>query len=243
MNFITIVVIIAVIYCIYKILPLFFRVLANNAFASGNCEKAAEFYKLSYKISNGKTYYGQTYAILLMRMERFSEAEKLLNEMISKGLKAADKFSARVFRCMAWDKLQKNEAALEEAEELFEQVKNTQTYSLLGYLRQKNGDSALDFCIEAYEYNCDDRDICDNLTAAYIMEKEWEKAENLAKTLREKYPEFVEGFYRSAVIAKHCGKLEQASEYAERAANGKRNGLTTVSCDEINALRKEIENA
>lgn len=243
MKIITVIAAFAAVYCIFKAIPSVFKIAANNAFSNGDCEKAVELYKKAYVISGKKPYYGITYAILLMRAESFFEAENVLNEMILKGMKPTDKLSAKVFRCMAWDKLGKNEDALEEAEELFEQCKNTQTYSLLGYLRQKNGDSALDFCLEAYEYNSDDRDICDNLTAAYIMNGDWKEAEKLASLLRKKYPEFVEGFYRSAVIARQCGDFKKAAEYAESAANGKRNGLTTVSREEIQALREEIENA
>lgn len=238
---ITLAAVILLIYGIFRMIPAVLGIMGNKAFADGDMKKAIRLYK---KASQMSARHAKMYAVLLMRDGSFREAETILNGIIlDRKTKPADAVSAKVYRAMAQNKLGKTEEALENAEELFEDVKNTQIYSLIGYLRQENGDAALQVCEEAYDYNSDDRDICDNLVNAYIMTGDYKKAEETAAELREKYPEFVEGFYHSALIAKECGDYKKAAEYAEAALKGKRNALTTVSEEKINALKEEIKNA
>ena len=125
----------------------------------------------------------------------------------------------------------------------FASVKNTLTYALLGYLRQSMGDPSLDFCLEAYDYNDDDRDICDNLTVAYYMTGDLDSAEEMAKAEREKFPAFVEGFYHSAQIAAKKGDKKSALEFLDEIKNCNRTVMTTVSVDDIEALKEELKNA
>lgn len=231
-----------VIFGIYKLIPGILAAKGNSAYADGDVNKALDYYKKSVKFS-GRNADKNSYALMLMRVGEFGEAEKVLNEVILYGEKPAEKTNAKIFRCMLYEKTDRLTEAIEEAEEIFATMKNTLVYGMICYLRQLKGGAELDLCLEAYDYNADDRDICDNLAVAYIRLGDIEKAKEITDDLREKFPTFVEGFYHSAMVAKMCGEKELALTYLDEIKNCGRTMMTTVSEEEIDALREEIENA
>lgn len=241
----TIVIIIAAILifmAVKSFVPVFFAAKGSGAYAQGDIKTAISYYKKA--AAYGKAEHKINYALMLMRDGAFRDAETVFNSMIlDSAVPANDKLKAKLYRCMLYEKTDRLDDALEDAEEIFERIRNTTVYGVLGYLRQKKGGAELEFCLEAYDYNSDDRDICDNLTLAYIRSGELEKAKNLAGEIREKFPTFLEGFYRSAVIANMMGDKAAAKEFLDQTKNCTRNLLTTVSEEEIEQLRKEIENA
>lgn len=229
---------------IYKLIPGIFVAKGNAAYSDGDIKKTLEYYEKAIKLSGGNAQHKTAYSVMLMRTGDFKKAEQLLNEVILYGgAKPNEKINAKLFRCMVYQKTDRFDEALEDAEEIFETFKNTTVYGLIGYLRQLKGGAELDLCLEAYDYNSDDRDICDNLVVAYIRSGELKKAEKIAKDLRENFPAFVEGFYHSAIIAKIRGEKALAKEYLEAIKDCKRTMMTTIREEEINALREEIENA
>ncbi len=243
MNYIILIVMaILIIAGVYKLIPGILAAKGNAAYADGDTKKALEYYKKSMSFS-GKSADKTSYALMLMRIGEFKEAERILNEVVLYGRKPLEKTNAKLFRCMVYQKTDRLSEALEDAEEIFENFKNTTVYGMIGYLRQLKGGAELDLCLEAYDYNSDDRDICDNLAVAYIRSGDLEKAEEITADLRERFPTFLEGFYHSAVVAKMRGNYALAKEYLEDIENCRRTMMTTVSEEEINALKEEIKNA
>lgn len=233
-----------VIFGLYKLAPSFFALLGNNAFAEGDIEKAARHYETASKIFGGNSEAKAIYALMLMRQEKFLEAEQALNEIIlDEKIEAKDKIAAKTYRCMLYQKTDRLDEAIADGEELYKNFKTTAVYGMLGYLKLLAGGANLEFCLEAYEYNSDDRDICDNLVLAYIRSGEFEKAENLLQSLREGYPTFAEAFYHSALLAKMQGDKESAKRYLACIDECSRNGMTTVTDDDILLLKEELENA
>ena len=244
MKIILIILAILIIVGIYKLIPSVFAAKGNAAYADGDVKKAIEFYEKAIKFSGGKPQHKPAYALMLMRTGNFEKAERLLNEVILYGgVKQNEKMNAKLFRCRVYQKTGRLDEALEDAEEIFESYKNTTVYGMICYLKQLKGGAELELCLEAYDYNSDDRDICDNLAVAYIRSGELAKAEEITAELREKFPNFVEGFYHSAVVAKLRGDKTAALEYLDSIEECRRTMMTTVSKEEINALRDEIENA
>ncbi len=233
-----------VIFGIYKFAPSFFMILGNIAFSKGNIEKTTRHFEIASRIFGGNPKAKALYALMLMRQEKFDEAEQVLNEIIiDDKIEFKNKISAKTYRCMLYQKTGRLSDAIADAEELFKKVKNTAIYGMLGYLKLLEGGANLEFCLEAYDYNSDDRDICDNLVLAYIRSGEYEKAENLLESLREGYPTFTEAFYHSALLAKLQGDKESAKRYLDCIEHCNRNGMTTVTDDDILLLKEELENA
>lgn len=233
---------IVLIVAIRALIPNVYAAKAVKAYGDGDIEKAIEYYKKA--ADSGKVEHRINYALMLMRNGDFRGAESIFNAIVlDRGVLANDKLKAKLYRAMLYEKTDRLSDALEDAEEAFERMKSTLSYAVLGYLRQKNGGAELDFCLEAYDYNSDDRDICDNLVIAYILSGDVDKAKTLSDEMREKFPNFLETFYRSAVVANMLGDKKQAKEFLDKTAECRRNPLTTVSQEEIDNLRKELENA
>ena len=232
------------IFAIYKGTPALFKYLALRALATGKNDKAISRYKVASTIFGGNKQYKIEHALVLMRLGEYQNAETILTALIlDRSLPQKNKISAKTYRAMAYLKQGRKEEALEDMEELFETAKTTITYGMMGYLKQLDGGAELDLCKEAYEYNSDDRDICDNLLVAYIRTGDYENADEIASALREKFPYFLEGFYHSAMLELKKGNKKAASEYLEKTADCKRSSLTTISAEDIENLRKEIKNA
>ncbi|MDD6214097.1 MAG: tetratricopeptide repeat protein [Firmicutes bacterium] len=231
------------VFIIMKLLPNIFALKGNAAYAKGQIYKTVKNYKIAVKL-NGSNKIKCYYALMLMRAGSPKEAEQVLTGIVlDKNAKQQDKIMAKQYRCMALKQQGRLDDAIEDAEELFEKVKTTVLYGLLGYLKQLRGDDTLEFCKEAYEYNDSDRDICDNLVVAYYRNGDMEKAEEIAKKLREEYPEFTEAFYHSALVAHKTGKDALAREYLDKLDGCTRTRLTTVSKEEIEKLKEELADA
>ena len=242
MKILLIILVILLIVGIKKLIPAFYAAKAVNAYSEGDLDSAIAYYKKA--ANSGKADHKISYALMLMRKGEFRDAETVFNGMIlDRNVLANDKLRAKIYRCMLYEKTDRLDEALEDAEEIYERMKNTTVYAALGYLRQKKGGAELDFCLEAYDYNSDDRDICDNLTLAYIRSGELEKAKALAAEIREKFPTFLEGYYHSAIVAKMLGDNAGAKEFLDEIENCNRTVMTTVSEEEIETLRRELENA
>lgn len=244
MNLLYIILAALLIFAGYKLTPTILKYSAVRALADGDNDKAVSLYKKAANMFGGNNQYKTEYALVLMRLGEYQEAERILNTIIlDRSIPQKDKINAKTYRAMAYHKEGRTEEAIEEMQELYETAKTTAVYGLLGYLKQLDGAAALDFCLEAYDYNSDDRDICDNLLVAYIRTGDFDKADEIAENLREGYPYFAEAFYHSALLELEKGNREKALEFLDKTAECKRSKLTTVSEEEIEKLRREIENA
>lgn len=232
------------IFAMFKLIPAVLKVCAMRAIAKGNNDRAVALYKMAAYIFGGNNQYKTEYALVLMRFGEFGQAENILNGIIlDREIPQKDKINAKTYRAMARHKLGRTAEALEDMTELFEDAKTTFVYGMLGYLKQLSGNAELEFCKEAYDYNSEDRDICDNLLVAYIRTGDFDKADEIAADLREKYPQFVEAFYHSALLEFKRGNVAKAAEFLDKMKECRRSMLTTVSKEDIENLRKEIENA
>lgn len=244
MNISYLIYIALLIFAIYKLTPPLLKNSALKALAAGENDRAVSLYKSASNIFGGNNQYKTEYALVLMRLGEFAQAESVLNGIIlNRKISQGDKINAKTYRAMARHKLGRTDEAVEDMTELFKTSKSTLVYGMLGYLKQLSGEAALDFCKEAYDYNSDDRDICDNMLVAYIRTGDFSAADKIAAGLREKYPHFVEAFYHSALLEVKRENAEKAAEYLDKTAECKRSMLTTVSEEDIENLRKEIKNA
>lgn len=235
----------ALIYLIVHNLAALYALLGSRAYADGNTDKAIRLYKRAIATGRASGSVRNNYAMLLLRTGNPQAAETEFDAVVcGKCYTAEDKLAAKQYRCMAYLKQGQTETAYSEAKELFAEVKNTLTYGIMGYISQLvevDDKELLDLCTEAYDYNSDDRDIVDNLVVASIRNNRLEYASELAATLREKHPTFVEAFYHSALIEAKLGNKAKAKEYLAHIPECRRSYLTTVSEEEIANLEKETK--
>lgn len=230
-------------YGIYSYIPSFYSYKGNVAFTKDDLEETRRWYEKAYNCKNANINIKNAYAFVLLKCGEPKMAEDVLDLLlINKYIPAAKRNAARQTRCMAVYKQGRLDDAIEECKELFETYKNTAMYGMLGYFKILKGeDDILDFCLEAYDYNSDDRDILDNLCIAYYQAGEYDKAREISDTLIEKEPSFVEGFYHRALIEEKCGNIELAKKMAMEIKDCKRSYMTTISEDEIKDLNKRLK--
>lgn len=235
----------ALFFTIYSLVPNFYAVKGNKAFAAGNEEDALKWYKKAVETKRANLTIRTSYAFILLRTGHPEEAETVLNEiLINKSVPDEKKNAAKQNRCMVYYKLGRLDEAVEEAEELFETYRNTTVYGMLGYFKiLKGGDwnEILNFCLEAYDYNSDDRDILDNLSIVYYKLGQYDKARAISEELIKTAPKFVEAYYHAAQICEKCGEVDKGLEFLENIEDCRRTYLTTVSEDEIEKLRDSLK--
>lgn len=232
-------------YAVYTSIPAYYTTKGNRAFAAGDEEQTLKWYKKAVDTGRANVTIKTSYAYILLRTGRPEEAETVLNGVLmNRHLEKEKKYYAKQNKCMVLYKLGRMDEAVEEAEELFEVYKNSAMYGMLGYfklLQQEDLQETLKFCLEAYDYNSDDRDIQDNLSVVYYRLGEYEKASEISDKLVESQPKFVEAYYHGAMIAHKCGNDGKAAELLARLDECRRSYLTTVTQEEIEALKREID--
>ncbi len=231
-------------YLIYANFPSFYASKGNKAFAAGDNDKALEWYKKAYDTGRANIMIKVSYCFVMMRAGLFEDAEAMLSSMLAqKRIDEAKRNVIRQYRCMALFKLGRCDEAMEEAEEVFEEYKNSSMYGILGYFKLMSDKIPTEekraFCEEAYEYNSDDRDITDNMTVACMLDGDYESALGYAKELIAKNPKFVEAYYHGAQAAYALGDKETALEYLEMTDECNRSAMTTVSEKEIAELKEK----
>lgn len=235
----------AISYLLIKNIDSIYGLLGSRAYAESKKDKAIKWYEKAIASGKASASVRINYAMILLRTGNPKRAEEEFNAVISnKAYSEAEKRSAKEYRCMAYLKQGNTELAYSEAKALFQDIKNTITYGIIGYLMQlveTTPEEHLALCEEAYDYNSDDRDITDNLVVALIRNNELDRASELAADLRDNHPTFVEAFYHSALIELKRGNKDLAKEYLLRIKDCRRSYLTTVSEDEIELLCKEAE--
>lgn len=231
-------------FLIWKKLPTMYAILGSRAYNADKNEKAIRCYEKSTDSGRADSKIYATYILILMRTGRLKQALAAANTAIANPkFLLADKYMLKCYRCLIYYKIGEGSEALSDAREIFESYKNTTVYGLLGYLMLAMNeplDKTLEFCLEAYDYNSDDRDIVDNLVLAYYKCGELEKSEELSKKLIEMSPSFVEAHYHRALIFHALGKDSGALELLENIDTCIRTALTTVSEEEIENLKKEL---
>ena len=225
--------------------PKFLLGRANAEFGQKNYDKAFKFYEKAYKSGIRKLDVDLSYAQALLRTGNTQKAGEIVNRLIAiPSLKKEYKLFAKQTRILINYKLGEIEEAYEEAKEMFEDGYTTSNmYCLIGLLmltKDEPLNETLAFCEKAYDYDSDNRDNVDNLLVCCIKKGDFERAKELSEELTENYPSFVEGWYHSAQVYEALGDKTKALECIEKAKDGDRSFLTTVSENEIETLEAKL---
>lgn len=239
--------VVVALYGVYRYLPNLYIAKGNLAFRDGDDETAYKWYRKVYDSGRMTIAMKSSYAYLLMRLGKEDEAEDVLDPIIRvKGVKPDKKNMAKQQRCMVYYRQGRIDEALSEAMELYNSgYKTSNLYGMIGYFKMLHGDDleeTLRICLEAYDYDKDNRDIVDNLAMCYYKLGRYEEAEKVSDELLEKSDRFIEGFYHGAQIALALGNKERAKELLNKIGGCKRSVMTTVREEDIESLRKEVEN-
>lgn len=220
-----------------------FAIMGSRNYSKGNMEEAIKWFDKAYKSGSAKPMTVTSYAYLLLKCGNITEAEKILNEQMNKLLSNEEKMNVKSnLALVLWKKGQLDEA-VNMLEEVFSNYKTTTIYGSLGYLLILKGDlnKALEFNLEAYEYNSSNAVIQDNLGQTYFLMGEYDKSQEIYEKLVSTNPSFPEAYYNYGLLMKQKGELNKALELMKKALEYKFSFLSTVSREEVEAEIKNIE--
>ena len=195
---------------------------------------------------NCKHVYLEAYSVMLMRYQRFEEAMELLRRADKNAMPKADKLKLRINYAVCQWKIGKLDQAIELMESVFNDLKNSLVYGSLGYMyiekAVQTGDfsRAIEFNMEAYDYDEDDAVVLDNLGQLYLNMGDEEKALGYFEKAHSLKPQQVDTLYYLAKIYHGRGRDQEAKELLNTALTGNYSALATTSREMAQQLHKEI---
>ncbi len=231
-------------FAIYRSLPVFMQLRSRKYSADGDFKAARDILRKAASRPNATDDVKMEYSYILMRTGQFEEAEQIINVILSKPVDNNLRGRAILQRCLCYYKQNNLSEALSDAYELYnEGFRNMTLYGLLGYfkvLENPRSQETFDFCLEAYDYASDDRDICDNLLICYYSRGEYQKAKEISDSVLENNPRFVEAWYHGAQIDVKLGDYKSAKEKLDKIDDCNRSYMTTISVEEVENLMNEV---
>lgn len=231
-------------YVIYYYLPQIYRAKGREYFNNGNYPAAKRMFKKAVDTGHAKGDIRMEYSYILLRTGDVDEAEQIVNNMLCYKIKPEYRGRAIIQRCMCYYKKGELDEALEDGMELFnEGYRSIMLYGMLGFfkiLKDPMSQETFDFCLEAYDYADDDRDICDNMLICYYNRGKYEEAKEISDKVLEKNPKFVEAWYHGAQVDYKLGHYTEALQKLEKTKTCNRSYMTTISELEVEKLKNEI---
>jgi len=207
----------------------------------GNFEKAKELYEKSLQRGGNKPNYLLSYGVLMLREGQFEKAKDLFSTVLVK-LPVEEKYKtmAKINISLAYWKLGEIDTAIEMLEEVHRKYRSGKVYGTLGYLLIHKGDleKALEFNLEALDYDDEDPVILDNLGQIYYKMGDMDKAKEFFEKAEEEKDDQAVTLYYLGLIYLQEGKKELAKEKLEKALSANITPLSAITREEIeNALR------
>ena len=222
------------------------QLASQEYYIRGNVKKGEKLYQMAYKTGLMNAQSKISYSSFCLRENRFDKGRRLLNEVInSSRTSTEDKINAKHNLAVLTWKEGNLEDAIKIATIVHKQMPSTNTYGTLGVLflekakQEKNYTETLEFLLEAYEYNEDDKTIADNLGELYYVTGQYAKAKEIYSKLLQK-PFFTPmPYYNYALVLKKMGDIDGARENFEKALNSRFTSVLTVTKEMV---RQELDN-
>lgn len=217
---------------------------ARINFRTGKTEKALKLFGIAARLGELDPEDLMYYGYVLLRSGNLSFSRDILTRASLNAKK--DSLKKRIKSMLAL--LEWKEGNLDLAIELMEDAmvdfKNTNVYQNLGllYNLKGNGKKALEFNLEAYDYNSEDLVIMDNLAESYALCKNIARAKELYEELLAKEPHFPEPYYSYGLILIEEGEKERGLSLIKESLSKKFSFLSIKSKEEVEALLLEKEN-
>ena len=227
---------------IYLLRTTFFTILGSRKYSMGEIDQALMWFKRAYDTKKSGVRATVSYAYILLKNADHESSEAILQKLLKENPSSHDVHYIKSILALAIWKKGDLDTAVAMLEEVIENYKTTSVYGSLGYLLVLKGDleKALQFNLEAQEYNSSDKIILDNLGQNYYLLGMYEKAREIYEPLLEKKPSFPEPYYNYGLVLEKLGNPEAAVDIMRKALDFKFTYLSTISKDEVNMKIQEI---
>lgn len=219
-----------------------FYLLGSRSYSKGNLDNGITWFEKAHKCAKSKPSITTTYAYALLKAGNIEASEKILQKQLSEKLSTDDNMHVKSnFALVLWKKGQIDEG-INMLREVFENFKTTTIYGSLGFflILKGNLDKALEFNLEAIEYNSSNAVIQDNLGQTYYLMGDYDKSEEVYEKLISTNPTFPEPYFNYGLVMEKKGNTTKALELMNKSLSYNFSFLSTVSKEEIEAEIKRI---
>lgn len=206
--------------------------------------EAEKYYREAVELGMTKGNYKLSYGVLLLNRGKFEEAKELFSKvLIDYSQTEKTRTRAKMNLALAYWKLGDVDTAIEMLMELQLKFNTSRIYGSLGYMLIEKGDleRALEYNLEALDYDDEDPVILDNLAQTYYEMNEIEQAKELFLKVEEIKPDQVTTLYYLACIYEREGNRALALEKLSRALECDITPLSTISRQEIQGKFDELQ--
>ncbi|MGE5614662.1 MAG: tetratricopeptide repeat protein [Bacillota bacterium] len=220
-----------------------FSIIGSRKYTLGNTGEALKWFKKAHETKRAGARISASYAYILLRNGDLAASEDVLRQVMNSSRRTEDApYIKSIMALVLWKKGELDNA-VDMLEEIIKTYKTTSVYGSLGYLLILKGDleRALNFNLEAYDYNSSDRIIQDNLAQNYYLLGKYDKAEEIYKPLLESNPSFPEPYYNYGLLLEKLGENGRALEFMKKALDYKFTYLSSITREEVESKIREIE--
>lgn len=219
MNIIAWISLILLIYFLIKNRSNLIAAAAQYRYGMGNADAALKMYAFADKFGKMKFAHRVRYAYLTLKEGDVEKANKLFNLIGMDKLKPEERAKLKESHALVMWKMGEVQDAIEMLEYVSENYPSTTTYGSLGYMYAYSGnlEKALEYNLEAYDYNDSDAIIVDNLAYTYLRLKDYEKAKEYYEKLFALDPKFPEGYFEYGKYLVSSGEREKGIELVKKA--------------------------
>jgi tetratricopeptide (TPR) repeat protein len=205
-------------------------------------DKAEKYYKSGMEKGMDKANYRLAYGVLLLKKGEFAKAKDIFSGILINTPKENTKMMAKTNLSLAYWKLGEIDTAIEMLEEVQRKYNNSRVYGTLGYLLIEKGDldKALEYNLQALDYDDEDPVILDNLAQTYYFMGDIEKAKKYFKEAAVLKDDQADTLYYLGCIYADQGDIEQAKEKLNKALECNITTLSTITREQVEDKLKEL---
>lgn len=210
----------------------------------GNYEKAQGLYEKAVEKGTNKPNHLLSYGVLMLREGQFEKAKELFSTvLVGMPAKEKQKTMAKMNISLAYWKLGDIDVAVEMLEEVHRKNRSGKVYGTLGYLLIHKGDldRALEYNLEAFDYDDEDPVVLDNLGQIYYKMGDMDKAKEFFKKAEEEKDDQAVTLYHLGLIYAGEGDKKMAKEKLEKALTCNITPLSVVTVQDIEEALRNLD--
>jgi tetratricopeptide (TPR) repeat protein len=220
-----------------------YTLIGTRSYGLGKMDDAIKWFGKAYATNRASIRTSASYVYLLLKNRELDKADEILQKIMGKNIQSQDlPYIKSIKALVLWKKGELDNAAA-ILEEVIQTYKTTSVYGSLGCMLILQGDleKALQFNLEAYDYNSSDNIINDNLGQNYYLLGMYDKAGEVYEKLIAKAPTFPEPYYNYGLLLEKQESFDKALEMMRKAMDQKFTYLSTITKEDVEAAIKRIE--
>jgi len=222
-----------------------YTIIGTRKYGLGRLDEAIKWFGRAYATKRASVRAAVNYAYLLLKNAELQKSEEVLQKEAKKHPENQElPYLKSILALVLWKKGELDQA-VEMLGEVIQTYRTTSVYGSLGFMLIQKGDleKALQFNLEALDFNPRDNITNDNLGQNYFLLGQYDKAREIYENLLAKAPSFPEPYYNYGLLMEKLGNREEALESMKKALSMKFSYLSTITREEIETAISRLENA